>query len=149
VRDLEQQVLVAYSLTQLQIFRPQPEHSALFHFSLPVRQFDACLAFYRDCFGAEVQMLSERVANLFVFGGQVTMHDKPRSQLSEDARRTMHFGQIVAPDEWLRLREKIIAAGHSPLHSISSDEAANGRAKLLIVDPSGNLVEINSTAVDV
>lgn len=54
----------------------------MFHLSLPVQRFDACLAFYRDCFGAEVKMLSPEAANLFVSGGQVTFHDKPESGLS-------------------------------------------------------------------
>lgn len=120
----------------------------MFHLSLPVQRFDACLAFYRDCFGAEVKMLSSEAANLFVFGGQVTFHDEPDSKLSDDARRTMHFGQVVSPDEWLRLRDRLVAAGHLPIRATTAAEAANGRAKLLIADPSGNLVEINSTPLD-
>ncbi len=119
----------------------------MFHLSLPVQRFDACLAFYRDCFGAEVKMLSPEAANLFVFGGQVTFHDRPESELSDDARRTMHFGQVVSADEWLRVRDRVIAAGHSPMRAVTAAEAANGRAKLLFADPSGNLVEINSTAL--
>lgn len=119
----------------------------MFHLSLPVQRFDACLAFYRDCFGAEVKMLSSQAANLFVFGGQVTFHDKSESALSDDARRTMHFGQVVSPDEWLRMRDRLVAAGHLPMHEVAASEAANRRAKLLVADPSGNLVEINSTAL--
>jgi extradiol dioxygenase family protein len=118
----------------------------LFHLSLPVRQFDACLAFYRDCFEADIQMLSEKAANVFVFGGRVTLHNKPNSPLSDDARVAMHFGQVVTPDEWFRLRERVIAAGHAPLQSIHPAEAVSMRGKLTVADPSGNLVEINSTA---
>lgn len=92
-------------------------------------------------------MLGAEAANLFVFGGQLTFHDQPESQLSDNARRTMHFGQIVSPDKWLQLRDRIIAAGHSPIQLVTATDAANGRAKLLIADPSGNLVEINSTAL--
>ncbi|UYV17225.1 VOC family protein [Porphyrobacter sp. ULC335] len=120
----------------------------MFHLSLPVQEFNACLTFYRDCFGADVQMLSAKAANLFVFGGQVTFHERPQAGLSDDARRTMHFGQVVSPDEWLRLRDRIIAAGYSPLRAVPANEAANRRAKLVVADPSGNLVEINSTALE-
>ena len=120
----------------------------MFHLSLPVQKFEACLAFYRECFGAEVQMLSAEAANLFVFGGQVTFHNRPDSALSDEARHTMHFGQVVAPDEWLQLRDRIIAAGHSPMRAVAASVAANRRAKLVVADPSGNLIEINSTALD-
>ena len=60
----------------------------------------------------------------------------------------MHFGQVVSPDEWLRLRDRIIALGHSPIRSVTATDAANRRAKLLVADPIGNLIEINSTALD-
>jgi extradiol dioxygenase family protein len=78
----------------------------------------------------------------------VTFHDEPESGLSDDARRSMHFGQVVSPDEWLRLRDRIIAASHSPIRSVAAADAPNRRAKLLVADPSSNLVEINSTAID-
>lgn len=59
----------------------------------------------------------------------------------------MHFGQVLSPGEWLRLRDRIIAAGHLPMRAVEASEAANGRAKLVVADPSGNLIEINSTAL--
>lgn len=93
-------------------------------------------------------MRSAEAANLFVFGGEVTFHDRPHCDLSDKARNTMHFGQVVAPDEWLQLRDRIIAAGHSPMSEIAASVAANRRAKLVVADPSGNLIEINSTALD-
>lgn len=119
----------------------------MFHLSLPVRQFDACLVFYRDCFGAKIEMLGEGVANLFVFGGQMTLHDRSISGLTDDLRREMHFGQVVTASEWTQVRDKIIAFGHSPLRSVTPDEVRNRRGKLIVADPSGNLVEINSVAL--
>lgn len=117
----------------------------MFHLSLPVRHFEECLAFYRDCFSAEVRMLSSDTANVFVFGGQVTLHDRPSIDFSDEVQRAMHFGQVVSPEEWLRLLDRLIAAGHSPLRSIMPSEIANRRGKFVVADPSGYLVEINST----
>jgi RimJ/RimL family protein N-acetyltransferase/extradiol dioxygenase family protein len=117
----------------------------MFHLSLPVRQFDACLAFYRDCFDAEVEMLGSGVANLFVFGGQLTLHDK--DTLTDEVRREMHFGQVVTPEEWNQLRDRIAASGHSLLRAVAPSDALNRRGKLLMCDPSGNLVEINSKPI--
>jgi RimJ/RimL family protein N-acetyltransferase/extradiol dioxygenase family protein len=120
----------------------------MFNLSLPVQKFDACLAFYRECFGAKVEMLNAEAANVFAFGGQVTFHNRPDAELSDMARRTMHFGQVVSIDEWLHLRDRIISAGYSPLHSVTASDAANGRAKRVVADPSGNLVEINSAGLN-
>ena len=119
----------------------------MFHLSLPVRQFKECVKFYRDCFGAEARMLSSGVCNLFVFGGQVTLRDRAASGFTDDVRREMHFGQVVTADEWMQLRDRIIGSGHSPLRLVTPGDAPDGRGKLLLADPSGNLVEINSKAV--
>lgn len=118
----------------------------MFHLSLPVREFDACLTFYRECFGAEVKMLGTGIANLFVFGGQVTLHDREASGF-DAVRREMHFGQVVTKGEWGRLHDQVTVSGYLPLRAVAPGEAPNGRGKLLVADPSGNLVEINSTAV--
>ncbi len=119
----------------------------MFHLSLPVRQFDACLVFYRDCFGARIEMLGKKAANLFVFGGQMTLHDRSKSGLTDDLRREMHFGQVVTVAEWTQVRDKIFVFGYSPLRSVTPDEAGNRRGKLIVTDPSGNLIEINSVAL--
>lgn len=45
------------------------------------------------------------------------------------------------------MRDRILAGGYLPMHAVAATEAANGRAKLLVADSSGNLVEINSTTL--
>jgi extradiol dioxygenase family protein len=116
----------------------------MFHLSLPVRQLEECVRFYRDCFSAEVRMLSSGSCNLFVFGGQVTFHDRAVSGFTDQVRREMHFGQVVTIDEWAQLRHRIMESGYSPIRLVMPGDAPDGRGKLLIADPSGNLVEINS-----
>jgi len=116
----------------------------MFHLSLPVASFAECLAFYENCFGAEVRMLHERAANLFVFGGQITFHDKPDSTLDEAQRREMHFGHVVSHEDWFGIRDRVRDSGCALLKCIAPEESPSGRGKLLLADPSGNLVEINS-----
>jgi extradiol dioxygenase family protein len=116
----------------------------VFHLSLPVTSFPDCLAFYQKCFGAEVVMLDERAADLFLFGAQLTLHDKPESALDDAARREMHFGHVVSESRWYEVRDRIRDAGFGTLGCVEPGESSSGRGKLLVVDPSGNIVEINS-----
>lgn len=116
----------------------------MFHLSLPVQDFAQCLAFYRDCFDARVVMLDEKAANVYVFGGQLTLHDKPHSGMDAAQRREMHFGHVVAVDDWYAIRDRVRQSERPVLKQIEPDDAAHKRGKLVVVDPSGNLVEINS-----
>lgn len=118
----------------------------MFHLSLPVEKFEECLSFYRSAFGAEVVMLAPGIADVFVFGAQVTLHDQADSSLNLAARRTMHFGAVVPIEEWVKVRDALIGQSHTLLRCVDSTVAPDGRAKLLVSDPSGNLIEMNSEA---
>ena len=116
----------------------------LFHLSLPVDAFDDCLDFYVSAFDAEVADLGPGVANVIVFGAQVTLHDRAGSSLTKAAQQDMHFGAVVPVEDWSRIRDRLVARGRPLLKCVTAADAPNGRAKLLVADPSGNLVEINS-----
>lgn len=116
----------------------------MFHLSLPVERFAECLDFYRSAFAANVVMLGEHAANLFVFGGQVTLHDRPDAIFDQTQRREMHFGPIVDNAEWFAIRDRLRDTDQPLLTCIEPDAASGRRGKLLLADPSGNLVEINS-----
>jgi len=89
-------------------------------------------------------MLDPGTANVFAFDGQLTLHDRPDSGLGPDQRREMHFGYVASSNEWSNIRDRIVALGHPILKCIPPEEAPSGRGKLLLLDPGGNLVEINS-----
>ena len=116
----------------------------MFHLSLAVERFEACLFFYRSAFDARVVAIAPGVANVFVFGAQVTLHDRAASPLTPDARREMHFGAVVPVEDWLRIRDRLATGKHDLLRCIAPADAPDGRGKLLLSDPSGNLVEINA-----
>jgi extradiol dioxygenase family protein len=116
----------------------------MFHLSLPVTAFAECLAFYRDCFDAEIVMLSNRAANLYVFGGQLTLHDDPHSPIGPAQRRAMHFGHVVTTEEWFAIRDRLEASCWTLLRCVEPAQSGSSRGKLLVADPSGNIVEVNS-----
>lgn len=116
----------------------------MFHLSLPVISFSECLAFYKDAFDAKIVMLDDGTANLFVFGGQLTFHDNPHSEFSERHRREMHFGHIVREEDWLAIRDRLRSSNYPILKCVDPQVSPKKRAKLIVRDPSGNLVEINA-----
>lgn len=118
----------------------------MFHLSLPVDCYQECLAFYRSCFDAEVVELTSSAANVFAFGAQITLHDDACSPLTAEARRQLHFGSVIPREEWLSIRNRLLTAGHRLLRCVDPDESCGKRGKLVVADPSGNLIEVNSRA---
>ncbi|HYC96866.1 VOC family protein [Brevundimonas sp.] len=114
----------------------------MFHLSLPVTDLAACEHFYREAFAATVQPLRAGVSNIHVFGAQLTLHERTDSALTGHARAEMHFGEVVPVASWMAMRTRLVEVG-APL--IRCSEPSEGRrGKLVVQDPSGNLVEINS-----
>jgi extradiol dioxygenase family protein len=95
----------------------------MFHLSLPVDRYQECIAFYRSCFDAEIVELTPTAANIFAFGAQITVHDDPSSPLTGAARTQIHFGPVVPREEWLAIRDRLLAAGHRLLKRVDPDEA--------------------------
>ncbi len=116
----------------------------MFHLSLPVDDLKACEEFYREAFGATVQGLREGVSNIHVFGAQLTLHERAGSAMNAGARDEMHFGQVVSAAEWTHIHDRLTARGLQLVHCAMPDAAQGRRGKMLVRDPSGNLVEINS-----
>lgn len=117
----------------------------MFHLSLPVDRYRECIAFYRSCFDARIVELTPTAANVFAFGAQITLHDAPSSPLSGAARTQLHFGPLVPPEEWFVMRDRLIAAGHRLLKCVDPDHGSGKRGKFVVADPSGNLIEVNSS----
>jgi len=119
----------------------------MFHLSLPVDRYRECVDFYVSCFDAEAVELTPTAVNIFVFGAQITLHDHPSSPLTSAARRQFHFGPVVPPSQWFTLRDRLISSGHTLLKCIDPQEGSKARGKFVVADPSGNLVEVNSTTL--
>lgn len=116
----------------------------MFHFSLPVADLNACERFYREAFGATVQPLRKGVSNVHVFGAQLTFHERRDSAMTIAARAEMHFGQVVSIADWWAIHTWLVESGYPLVRCAEPSE--NQRGKLMVQDPAGNLVEINSSA---
>ena len=119
----------------------------MFHLSLPVVNYRECVDFYVSCFDAETVELTPTAVNILMFGAQITLHDNPSSPLTSAARMEFHFGPVVPLKQWFALRDRLKSSGHTLLKCIDPQESSKARGKLVVADPSGNLIEVNSTTV--
>jgi extradiol dioxygenase family protein len=116
----------------------------IFHLSFPVRNLDEAVEFYRSTLGAEIGRRTDRFADALMFGAQVTLQDDPVS-VTTPMPRTRHFGWTLPWPQW-----EALAAGlaGSPCvveaPTISYDGEPIEQGKLMLGDPSGNLIEIKA-----
>ena len=116
----------------------------IFHLSFPVRDLPEAIAFYRDELGAKIGRSEQSFADALLYGAQVTLQNDPGNVLNP-MPRTRHFGATIEWGEWERLAERLREAEHlveSPLISYLGQPTEQG--KLMIKDPSGNLIEIKA-----
>jgi extradiol dioxygenase family protein len=116
----------------------------IFHLSLPVRDLDEAVSFYRVELGAQIGRRTAAFADALVFGAQLTLQNDPAS-VSDPMPRTRHFGATLPWAEWeavtVRLGRSATVVETARV-SYAGEPIEQG--KMMIVDPSGNLIEIKA-----
>jgi extradiol dioxygenase family protein len=116
----------------------------IFHLSFPVRDLDEAVDFYVTKLDAQIGRRSRANADAFVFGAQLTLQHDPQS-VTEPMPRTRHFGATVPWDEWETLAARFAGSDsvvEPALRSYVGEPIEQG--KMMIADPSGNLVELKA-----
>ena len=116
----------------------------IFHLSIPVLDLDESVAFYAEHLGADIGRRTGTFADALVFGAQVTLQDDA-SGVVRPMPRTRHFGATLPWDEWEALAAHLVEACvvvEPPTVSHEGQEIE--QAKLMIADPSGNLIEVKA-----
>lgn len=118
----------------------------IFHLSFPVLDLNAAKTFYCDVLGATIGRDNGNWADIVLFGHQLTLHDRPSEVLAPDQRGVRHFGAILPWQEWIslgaRLQSKRCTFAIPPAISNAGTDQETG--KMLLSDPSDNLVEIKA-----
>ena len=116
----------------------------IFHLSVPVRDLDEAVSFYRVEFGAQIGRQTTDFADALVFGAQVTLQNDPGS-VSDPMPRTRHFGATLPWAEWETVTARL---GRSAMvveaRKISYAGEPIEQGKMMLKDPSGNLIEIKA-----
>ncbi|HEX3363658.1 VOC family protein [Phenylobacterium sp.] len=116
----------------------------IFHISFPVRDLSEAVSFFRDELGAEIGRHEAGFADVLLFGAQVTLQNDPGNVL-KPMPRTRHFGATISWADWETLAHRMGAAKNlvePPCVSYAGSPTEQG--KLMLSDPSGNLIEIKA-----
>lgn len=116
----------------------------IFHLSLPVRDLADAVAFYREVLGAEVGRSNPACVDVLVFGAQVTLQHDP-AQVPTMMPRTRHFGATIAWPAWEEAARRLTGQEYlveGP--QVSYPGEPKEQAKLMVKDPSGNLIELKA-----
>lgn len=116
----------------------------VFHLSFPVLDLADSVRFYTDVLNAKVGRNTERFADIFIFGAQVTLQNDPGS-VPDPMPRARHFGATVEWSQFEILASRMNNANwivEPPTKSYVGQP--NEQIKLMIADPSGNLIELKA-----
>ena len=116
----------------------------IFHLSLPVRDLQESVDFYVGQLGAQIGRRNASGADALLFGAQVTLQNDPASVI-DPMPRTRHFGATLSWPEWESFVERLVdpALIVEPA-TLSYIGEPIEQGKMMIVDPSGNLIEIKA-----
>ena len=118
----------------------------ILHLSIPVRDVDEARAFYVQTLGCPAARTRDDFADVWFYGMQITLQDRPDEVPPASAKGSRHFGVTLGRDEF----EALIARLHEHevdwVVPVSTDDEglATEQTKAKISDPSGNVVEIKT-----
>jgi extradiol dioxygenase family protein len=121
-------------------------HREIFHLAFPVRDLDVTPEFYVNAFDARIGRTTEAWIDLIVWGHQLTLHLAPAEVLDPAQRGVRHFGVVLNWGDWerccARLQQQRVRFLMPPELRQVGTPLEHG--KLLVEDPSGNVLEIKT-----
>jgi hypothetical protein len=119
----------------------------ILHLSIPVRDLDAARAFYVDALGCEAgQHIGTHAIDVWFFGLQLTLQERPAEVAPDDAPGVRHFGVTLdraALDALLARLGDHEVRWISPVETDTSGRL-RGKTSAKLADPSGNVIELKS-----
>lgn len=116
----------------------------IFHLSFPVRDMAEAADFYRGVLGAAIGRREDSFTDVLVFGAQLTLQNDPAS-VADPMPRSRHFGATLDWGSWESLATRLggsVWAREAPTISYRGEPIEQG--KMMIADPSGNLIELKA-----
>jgi len=116
------------------------------HLSLPVRDLTSSKDFYVGVLGCGLGRERDRFIDVWFYGMQVTLHERPAQVLSPEERGVRHFGVTLTPPELHSLLDRLASHPIEWLDEVSTEYAGTSReqTKAKLLDPSGNVIELKT-----
>jgi extradiol dioxygenase family protein len=116
----------------------------IFHLSLPVHDMAEAARFYEQLLGGTIGRREFGFTDILVFGAQLTLQNDPAS-VSVSMPRTRHFGATLDWASWEAIATRLgESAWVREPPSVSHAGEPIEQGKMMIADPSGNLVELKA-----
>ncbi len=123
---------------------------AMLHLSIPIRELDATLTFYRDLLGCTATRVQADRIDFEFFGHHLVAQLSPLESahrsvnIGEDHYPLRHFGVVVDPSVYAEMLARL-QAGQVPF-AMQPKRIFVGTAReqsvFLVLDPSGNALEV-------
>jgi extradiol dioxygenase family protein len=118
----------------------------ILHLSLPVRDIEEARDFYVGSLGCQAARRRDDFVDVWFFGLQLTLHDRPDEVTAFVPGGSRHFGVTLGRDEFDQLVERLQKSSVQWLVPVTTDDAGllTEQTKAKIVDPSGNVIEVKT-----
>ena len=116
------------------------------HLSLPVRDTKEAQTFYVEILGCELGRVRETWLDVWFYGMQLTLQERPEEVLPEDEQGVRHFGVTLDRSVFDALVARLEQHSVSWFQRVSTDTtgALDGKTSAKILDPSGNVIELKT-----
>ena len=111
-----------------------------------MRDLDDAVSFYVQALGCQAARAKDKFVDVWFFGMQVTLHERPDETAASPLGGTRHFGVTLDRDEFDALVARLDATGVAWLVPVTTDDAGlpTEQTKGKVADPSGNVIEVKT-----
>ncbi len=116
----------------------------ILHLSLPIRDLAESRHFYVDVLGCDPGREDTSWMDVWFYGMQVTLHERPDQVLAAEEAGVRHFGVALGEEQFVALVARLADHPVQWLRPVSTDHEGTSRqqTKATISDPSGNAIEL-------
>jgi len=118
---------------------------SILHLSIPVVDLASARQFYETAFGCSVGRVRDDWLDVWFFGLQLTLQQRPDEVLAPDQQGSRHFGVVLQDGAVFdALVTRLRSAGVNWLAepSTHAEAALSGKTGGKLADPSGNVIEV-------
>jgi extradiol dioxygenase family protein len=111
-----------------------------------VRDIEEARDFYVGTLGCQAARRRDDFIDVWFFGLQLTLHDRPDEVTPLAPGGSRHFGVTLGHDEFAHLVDRLQKSGVEWIVPVTTDDAGllTEQTKAKIVDPSGNVIEVKT-----